>query len=292
MRLEEQAPPDWGRPDEWLPPGVKAFTPSMVGQFMKCGVQFYRRWYQGEIVPPGVAAKRGTAVHAAAEHNHRQKIKSRTDLPLDHLQDVARDTFRRKVENEETFFAPEELERGKQIVLTEALDQSTRLAKCYGTDLAPKIMPTFIEQRLLLNVPGLPVKISGQIDVGVELLQNGTTWLWLLDLKTSTKSKNQDDADGSLQLTTYDLLGKQVLEMPNVVLTLETLVALKNSEKLQSLPTTRRPEDHTVLLNRYAGVLRACREQVFLPADPSNWWCSAKWCGFFATCQFIPAYRR
>jgi hypothetical protein len=49
--------------------------------------QFERRDLQGELIPPGIAARRGSATHKAPQINHEQKLHTQEDLPLGDLQD-------------------------------------------------------------------------------------------------------------------------------------------------------------------------------------------------------------
>ena len=69
---------------------MEAITQSMLGMFLRCSHQFERRYLRGEIIPPGIAARRGSATHKAAQINLEQKLHSQADLPEDDLQDAAR----------------------------------------------------------------------------------------------------------------------------------------------------------------------------------------------------------
>jgi len=49
---------------------MKAITQSMLGMFLRSPHQFERRFLRGELIPPGIAAWRGSATHKAAQINH------------------------------------------------------------------------------------------------------------------------------------------------------------------------------------------------------------------------------
>jgi hypothetical protein len=66
---------------------------------------------------------------------------------------------------------------------------------------------------------------------------------------------------------------------------LEVLVNNKEP-KLQSLPTTRGPEDWANLLRRIYLMLTQIHTGLFPPCDPSAWICSPQWCGYFWTCKY------
>ena len=72
---------------------IDSIHQSSLGTALRCGEQFRRRYIEGERVPPGVAAGRGTGVHKANEVNLNQKVITGTDLKLSDLKDAARDGF-------------------------------------------------------------------------------------------------------------------------------------------------------------------------------------------------------
>ena len=72
---------------------IESIHQSMLGMWLRCGVQFERRYIREEVIPPGIAARRGTAVHKAAEINHKQKLSTGKDLPISDLKDAAWGVF-------------------------------------------------------------------------------------------------------------------------------------------------------------------------------------------------------
>ena len=255
---------------------MEAITQSMMGMFLRCPHQFERRYIRGEIIPPGIAARRGSATHKAAQLNHEQKLHSQADLPVGDLQDSARDHYVTLI-REEGVFIPKEQLPDKDKLLAAGLDATVRLTALYRESLAPAIQPLLVEERMTCEA-GLGLPLQGTIDVF-------TTDHWLPDLKTADKSKGPKDADYSLQLTFYaGLVAHQTGNWPQKV-SLEVLVNNKEP-KLQSLPTTRGPEDWTNLLHRVQLMLSQIETGLFPPCDPSAWICSPNWCGYFWTCTY------
>jgi hypothetical protein len=253
---------------------MEAITQSMLGMFLRCPHQFERRYLRGEIIPPGIAARRGSATHKAVQLNHEQKLHSQADLPLEDLQDAARDHYVSLIKDDGVFIPKEQLP-DKDRLLAAGLDAAVRLTTLYREALAPAIQPLLVEERLTCEV-GLPLPLQGTIDVL-------TTDQWLPDLKTADKSKGPKDADYSLQLTFYaGLVAHQTGTWPHRI-SLEVLVNNKEP-KLQSLPTTRGPEDWTNLLHRVHLMVAQIEAGLFPPCDPSAWICSPNWCGYFWTC--------
>jgi hypothetical protein len=173
---------------------MRKLTQSMVGMFLRCPQQFERRYIKGEIIPPGVAARRGSATHEAIRMNHAHKVHAREDLPVAVLQDAARDEFVRLVKDEGIFMQPSDLP-AKDKILNDGLNAAVRLTGLYHDEIAPEIMPVMVEERVEMDA-GLPLMLSGGIDCF-------TADKVLRDFKTSGKPKAVNAADESLQLTFY-----------------------------------------------------------------------------------------
>jgi hypothetical protein len=255
---------------------MEAITQSMLGMFLRCPHQFERRYLRGEIIPPGIAARRGSATHKAAQINHEQKLHSREDLPLGDLQDAARDHYVKLVQ-EEGVFIPKDRLAEKERLLAGGLDAAVRLTKLYREALASAIQPALVEEKLTFEA-GLELPLQGTIDVF-------TADHWLPDLKTADKSKGAGEAGLSLQLTFYAGLVAQHTGRWPARISLEILVNNKEP-KLQSLPTTRGPEDWANLLLRVHLMLAQIKTGLFPPCDPAAWVCSPQWCGYFWTCKY------
>jgi hypothetical protein len=259
---------------------MKAITQSMLGMFLHCPHQFERRYLRGEIIPPGIAARRGSATHKAAQINHDQKLHTQADLPVDDLQDAARDHYVRLIK-EEGVFIPKDQISEKDKLLATGLDAAVRLTKLYRETLAPTIQPVLVEEKHILDV-GLDLPLQGTIDVL-------TTDNWLPDIKTADRSKGPKDADHSLQLTFYaGLVAQQTGKWPAKI-SLEVLVNNKEPKK-QSLSTTRGPAEWTNLLLRIKLMLAQIHTGLFPPCDPGAWLCRPQWCGYFWTCKY--AFKR
>jgi len=81
---------------------MEAITQSMLGMFLRCPHQFERRYLRGEIIPPGIAARRGSATHE--------------DLPVGDLRDAARDHYVRLVKEEGVFISKDQLPEKEKLL--------------------------------------------------------------------------------------------------------------------------------------------------------------------------------
>lgn len=255
---------------------MKYLTQSMIGTIQRCPQQFFRIYPNGERIPPGISARRGSSVHKGAEINHSYKLHAPDDLPLDMLQDAARDEYMRLVKNEGVFIPKEDVS-SKDRLLNDGLNAAINLTALYHAEVAPSIHPAIVEEKIELDA-GLPLILSGIIDVF-------TVDKWLPDLKTADKSKNQSFADSSVQLTLYAaLIHHRTGNWPNKI-SYEVLVN-NATAKLQSLKTTRGPADFTALLPRLDVICQQIFSGIYPPCDPGAWICSPKWCGFYNSCKY------
>ena len=258
---------------------------SQLDLFSKCGEAYRRRYLEKQIIPPGVALLRGSAVHGAAEVNHRQKIETGQDLPLQDLVDAAATTFDQRIATDGYSLAPDEQSTGAKIVLGKAKDSAVRLTGLYARNVAPNIEPELVEARVRVVLPESPLDLVGVIDVSTRDSR-------VKDLKTAARAKTQQDADDSLQLTWYDLTYRALKKVPPAGLDLEVLVDTA-TPKHQRLGTTRTMRDLEVLVARVNATAAAIKAGSFPPAQLGAWWCSNKFCGYFRSgCPFVNADRR
>jgi hypothetical protein len=256
---------------------------SQINLYSNCGEAFRRRYIEGDIIPPGVAALRGRAVHGAAEVNHRQKKKSGIDLSLADLTDAAASTFEETRKREGYSLTPEEQKVGGPIVLGQAKDRAVKLTGLYASHVAPAIEPDLVEERVRIILPAAPVDLLGVLDVTTKQER-------IKDLKTANRSKAQGEADSSLQLSLYSLAYRVKKGTDPAGIDLEVLVDT-TIPKHQRITTTRSRRDYEALVARVNAFLKAKDAGVFPPANVGHWLCSPRWCGYFATCPYVNSER-
>lgn len=255
---------------------------SLINSWMLCPERVRREWFEGDRIPPGIAAKIGTGVHKGAEVNHKAKMITRKDEPFDVIQDAARDGYVKSLESG-VFFPPGEISSAKK-QLSKGLDVSVALAKLYSESLAPNILPLSVEKTIFLEHDEITIPLRGTIDVLTE--DN-----WLPDLKTSAKKWPQSKADTSVQATLYNELVKKETGAYPKKISFEIFTKTKTPAH-QSIETTRTKDDFKLLILRIKIMMQQITAGIFPPADPSSWACSPKWCGFYATCKYISKHRR
>lgn len=255
---------------------------SQLDMFTRCGEQYRRRYVEGEVIPPGIAAHIGTGVHRAAEINWREKMRTGHDMPMDAIQDCAAEAYDKALQNG-VFFAPDELS-GATLAMSEGKDTAVSLATLFRHELAPAITPAMVEEKMVMDLPGVDLPV-------VVILDLYTEDKTLRDLKTSSRKWNADKAHASNQPTAYREAIRQATGEYPAQLIFDVLIGSR-TPALQSIATTRGEDDLTILARKFQLMCRAISAGIFQPAPPDHWCCSPRFCGYFFTCPHIPAHRK
>lgn len=165
---------------------------------------------------------------------------------------------------------------------------------------AAKILHT--EAAAMISASRIGMDFAGEIDVQEEYERDEAMmepWnddiLNVRDSKTTTKSPSSEAAEDSNQLVSYSL-ATLVLDkrLPDKVV-LDYLVRTPARHDLKYVPreSTVTMDDINVFLFRFARAIHswhtACRSGSFLPANPDDWHCSERSCGYWNMC---PAAKR
>ena len=259
---------------------INHISPSMLGLFCRCQEAFRRRYIEGVSIPPGIAACIGTGMHRGAEVNHRQKIDTGVDLPVDDIKDAARDAYREAVSEGVFIPAGEEAEAPKE--LAKGADTAVSLAEAYARHLAPQITPVAVEEKMAAPVDGLPVPLMGIIDV---MDKDG----WCPDLKSAARKWPAGKELGNMQPPIYRHLLKATHNIPNATMSFEVIT---HKGEYQHIPVDVCDEDLAPVIARAQVLLHAVTSGIYLPAEPGHWLCNPKWCGYWHTCPYVPAYKK
>lgn len=259
--------------------GVAFYSQSKLGMWERCGEQYRRRWMEGEVIPPGVAAVRGTAVHEAARVNFRQKRSTHEDLPAEEIVEAAVEKFR----TESTgglMLTEEEHARGLKTVVDEALDETARYAQAHAAEQAPDYQPVIVEDRVSIPSGIDGVQLQGTIDLADDQGR-------LVDFKTKGKTPAERDVHVSPQLTLYSALYQARTKEAPKAIRQDVLVGLKRGVERRVLETTRGPADYAALAERLGAMHASIQAGLFPPASPEHWACSPNYCGYYRSCKYV-----
>lgn len=242
---------------------------SQLNTLTRCPQQFYHRYVLGEKRPPGVALVIGKGVHAAVEKDLGAKLEWGELLPDDSIADFAADATRRLWKQDEPVRTEDDPDEGG------AIDEAVKLAELHHEKVAPVVEPVALERPFVLEVPDFSFDIKGVVDVEETNV--------IRDTKTSAKAPSGNPATKSLQGELYTLEAK--VRGHDKAFVLDHLVRGKTARYIPSHATFTE-NDHRSFLKRVEQFGKMVESGSFPPTDPTNWACSAKWCGWWDSCDW------
>ncbi len=237
----------------------------------KCGEAYSQRYVYGRRVAPGVAA-----MHSSVEANLKNKMATNKRLATEEVESIARDAIEGKW-GQEVSLDEEEAQLGLKAIKKESIDTTIDLARLHHYLLAPVIEPIAVERPIVIELEGYPFNLAGKIDI-----QEADS---IRDTKTAAKGPNQGEVDESEQLTTYSLFQKVVDGIPPGKVFLDKLVK-SDPPKVVTVESVRTEEDLAMQMRRFERAIEVIEKGAFAPTNPSDWYCSAKFCGYHSTCPF------
>lgn len=135
----------------------------------------------------------------------------------------------------------------------------------------------FIERKVSIDVPGVPVPIIGYIDI---VTADGVPG----DFKTSSTRWSQDKAEGEIQPLFY-LAALHQMGMPSPGNRFRHYVVTKTkTPDAMVIEHTHTWDEIFWLYELVRQVWRGIEAEIF-PTNPNGWLCSAKWCAYWGDCR-------
>lgn len=250
---------------------------SALNMLTRCGEQYRRRYIENERIPPGFSLVVGRATDAPVNADLENKIQKGELLPDEAIKDLARDSLVKEWEGG-IQLEKEYADLGYKKAQAVAIDTAVTCASMHHEEVAPALQPTHVQRYWRIDIEHIPVELTGIIDV-----QEGASAV--RDTKTSKKSPSADEADNSLQLTTYSMALKVVDGAAPEKVWLDYLIYTK-TPKLVQLESKRQDPDYEHVLRRIYNAYDCIEKGVFVPAGLDHWACSEKWCGYWQTCPY------
>lgn len=277
---------------------------TQLDMMARCGIAWeFRYVHKVKRPPPSVKMLIGRGVDHSVTENLRHKRDEGAPVPLEEAQQAARDSLVYEWAQGGVLLELEEQEDGVVRVKGRAIDATVTLASAHHEIVAPKIEPAWVQRKFEIELEGYDCSLVGVIDVqeeSIEGLYDGVEGYRrpsrVLDTKTTRKSLNQNDVDTSSQLTVYHMAVGVLDDAPPDEVALDVLVDkshLKTPKppKVDRLTSTRTDDDTRALLARVERAVSVMDSGVVTPAPPGAWWCSEKWCGYWAICPFVNSSR-
>jgi len=264
---------------------------SQIERYSMCGESWRLRYSENIREPSTPDCVRGTAVHQVAASSMVGK-RAGNPMMLEEVEQLASDAAKAVFSNQSVMFTPDDAARGLETVKGEVADAAVALSRLYHIRVAPGIEPVAIEQKISLNIPGLPEIIS--------VLDLTDSKDRVRDLKTKSRAPNAEEANKSIQLSQYHLSFEALNGRPPSDLMLDHVIYHKPSKKhpdgeavYVDMHTTRSPEQLQAYLDRVSVVNESMEKGIAVPASPTNWKCDPKWCGYYGDlCRYTRGMSR
>jgi len=270
-----------------LPKGY--LSVSQASTFLQCPKKWELLYLKNKPRRPSLRMMEGVNVHKAAEKILEGKMSGKGKLPP---LDMALDAFSDAFENTRKMI--EDWEGTEQGV---AKDNGVGMVKIHHRDIAPSATPIAVEDQFILNVASPDGKfhlpVLGRIDSIQAQAISPEDYAKVLsgevkrpakidDLKVCSDKWTEKDLENDLQFATYAYAkGLPDVSVSQIVKG-RAKVPRPRFEKLEGV-IDRRQAEHAIEVLQ--GVAQSIGLGHFPMTDPSNWWCSAQWCGVWDYCR-------
>lgn len=236
---------------------------NQLSTWIRCPKQYEFRYLLGYKLPPTGALTRGRACHRAWEADHRNKIETKKNLPLQNILDIYSGEF--DASAPETEWNPDE-DKGK------VKDTGTKMVEVYHCKISKQVQPIACEEPFEIEIQDHVVQ--GVIDLETDQHE-------IRDAKTTSKRRPYIPMDHQLQMTIYSRAKPKAASF-----ILDNAIVTQKETDLETLTLTRSelPQKKLDLFLESFG--QSLTKGYFPPTNPDNWWCSQKWCGFYRICKF------
>lgn len=190
-----------------FPPELDHVSASSIKMAVRCEEQWRQRYILGKKIVPSLAMLLGRADHGAIEHSMVQKIETHEDLPVSEVKEFFVYSLESEVEKEGGISEVEVTVKGEPASTPQKIamydkerTQGQQVVEVYHRNVSPLIQPRSIEKSFEVQIPGLPVRMTGRIDmIGYHEGVEDT----MIDRKRKTRAITKPDAEWSIQADVY-----------------------------------------------------------------------------------------
>ncbi len=240
---------------------------SGIRELFRCGLRWYYEQLQDMRLPgaQGGPQTRGIALDRAASFHFKQKAVdgigiSKADF-VDHVLEEIEAS-----DNLTVWDLPY-----KEVIFL-ARTQAFKYWSTFGQQLQPRSAAD-VQKEIKILFPGMSIPVLGIVDL---ILEDGT----IVDNKVTKRVPNIFALRANWQLSTYALLTGETHGA------LAIIVDLDKSATTHFLETDRSENQINIMLDRFRMAERIIMGQALMPAAEDSWFCSDKWCRFWAQCDF------
>lgn len=248
---------------------VEEISQSRIAMYLKCPRQFYYRYCEGLISPPGAALTLGSSFHGAIRVNYEQKVGSHEDLPVTDVLDAFSTEYDHR--SHETLWFPGE-DPGK------VKDSGIAILDHYQNEAAPAIQPVCVETKFEADMTWVAdqepksVKLKGILDLQDESQV-------IVEAKTTSRKPSSVQYAHIIQSTCYVAGALQDVGRARV-----DYVIRKKIPEIVSFPIQVDRGKIRFFVNLVAGVVESIESELWIP-NRDHFLCSEKWCGYWDLCH-------
>jgi hypothetical protein len=250
---------------------VEHLSASSISTYLRCPLRWKRKYIDGEYEAPSGALIMGSAVHAAEAASDWSQIEHGERLSTEETQESFSDEWEDRVEKEEVAWGWEKP--------GELKDMGAACVAVYDEQIAPKLKPVAVEREIRLQIPHVDWSILSYLDLEEE--DGG-----IVDRKVRSSKMTKQMADTELAVAPY-MLGRQAEGDPALEFRYHTMVKTKQPYA-EIVKTTRTSAQLDAFIDRVYAIAAEINwrmeTDVWSGAVPGSWWCSQKFCGFWASC--------
>ena len=244
---------------------------SSLNTFLRCPRQWEYAYVYRLKRPPSLKQQLGISAHEAVELDLKQKVVTRTDLPVEELTEKFRDSF-----VPAALEAAENPKRGE--TRGSMLDSGVKAVGHWRKVVAPTYQPAMVEQHVQFAINGIP--IDGTIDTVDED-----------DIIVDHKFVGKRPSSGEmyiLNMTGYGVGFRRLTGRIEGGIRLDHIVRNKEPDYVPIRSDGPIPDDAIVA---YAGIVQDVRDSIMAGIFPPHGLKSnaCSWCGYNDIC---PAYRK
>ena len=262
-----------------LPKGY--LSASSISTMLKCPMQFYYRYVQDIVIPPGAALVTGSVAHKSFEQYYNLVIQANDRLTEEQAGEMAAAEFDAYISGSEVAMTQQEKDKAKPDVVVSK----------YVKHIASGVTPIACEEQFKVAMP-CGVDILGFVDLKHRLSDGGTG---IIDYKITNKAWSIGTLRNSIQFMLYSMLtGLHDVQVHNITKTKYKPFADESPE----VDGVRKVASNMQVLhhNFDASILRhldtlvesvatSISSGIFIPCDPSSWCCTPEWCGYWNLCR-------
>jgi hypothetical protein len=163
----------------------KHLSPSQIKMASRCLEQFRRRYVLGEKEPPAGALLWGRCDHSSVEYAMRERLAEKPYPSKPDLQELFVANLVAAVDESGGESQVEWKEEGG---LAEVKDRGAALVGAYRDLVIPTMEPVAVEEPFTVTVPGVPVPLSGFLDLTARVDATGGRKPRLVERKTSARN--------------------------------------------------------------------------------------------------------